>query len=147
MVVPITNPKAIFPDLPRNQPMVGKDGKMDNLWILFFENLVMALQTNLKPEGFVIPIQTAANIALLTAIVSQHNIVYDSTNNLFDGNIFNIAANAQFWIPFAMMSTFAGNPNGFVAGFVSQLCLDTATNVLYVCTTAGNAAGAVWTAT
>lgn len=39
----------------------------------------------------------------------------------------------------------AGNPNGSVAGVVYQFCWDTTNLVLYVCTTSGNAATAVWT--
>src|SRR5579872_6071555 len=38
----------------------------------------------------------------------------------------------------------AGNPNGSVAGVTYQLCLDTTNTILYVCTTSGNAATAVW---
>jgi len=39
----------------------------------------------------------------------------------------------------------AGDPNGSVAGVVYQFCWDTSNNVLYTCTTSGNAATAVWT--
>jgi len=39
----------------------------------------------------------------------------------------------------------AGNPNGAVAGVVYQLCWDKTNNLMYVCTTAGSAATAVWT--
>jgi len=39
----------------------------------------------------------------------------------------------------------AGNPNGSVAGVVYQFCWDTTNHLLYVCTTSGNAATAVWT--
>ena len=39
----------------------------------------------------------------------------------------------------------AGNPNGSVAGVVYQLCWDRTNSILYVCTTSGNAATAVWT--
>lgn len=42
--------------------------------------------------------------------------------------------------------TYAGNPNGNVAGTVYQFLWDTTHSVLYVCTTTGNATGAVWTA-
>ena len=40
---------------------------------------------------------------------------------------------------------FNGNPNGNVAGTTYTLCWDTATNVMYVCTTTGSAVTAVWT--
>ena len=40
---------------------------------------------------------------------------------------------------------FAGNPNGLVAGTVYQLLWDTTDMTLWICTTTGNAATAVWT--
>ncbi len=42
--------------------------------------------------------------------------------------------------------TFAGVPTGSVAGAVGDFCINTsASNALYMCTTAGNAGAAVWT--
>lgn len=123
-------------------------------WLMFFDALVLALQQNFNQEGIVVPQQPTANIALLTAAQSIGNLLYDSTINQFVGNILNTAVTdmahpngTQSWLPFAMITTFAGNPNTHVSGYVPQLCLDTNGLVLYVCTTAGNAAGAVWTAT
>lgn len=87
MVANTKKPTALFPDLPRETPLTNQDGKMHELWQLFFDQLILALQTNLKPEGFVIPPETAANIALLTGSESNNNIIYDSTNNAFKGNI------------------------------------------------------------
>ena len=48
---------------------------------------------------------------------------------------------------FAFRTSFAGNPNTHVAGVVGDFCIDTSTNPknLYMCTTAGNSAAAVWT--
>jgi hypothetical protein len=40
---------------------------------------------------------------------------------------------------------YPGNPNGFVAGTTYQLLWDTTDSILWVCTTSGNAATAVWT--
>ena len=39
----------------------------------------------------------------------------------------------------------AGNPNSAVAGTIYQLCWDTTNLVMYVCTSSGNAATAIWT--
>lgn len=41
--------------------------------------------------------------------------------------------------------SYAGNPNSNVAGTVLQLCLDTSSLDLYICTTGGSASTAVWT--
>jgi len=51
----------------------------------------------------------------------------------------------------ASMYSYAGNPNGHVAGVAAvagvspaDLCIDVANNLLYFCSTTGNAAAAVW---
>lgn len=44
-----------------------------------------------------------------------------------------------------MILSYAGNPNGNVAGVQYQLCWDTTDKELFICTTSGNAATAVWT--
>jgi hypothetical protein len=80
-------PQALFPDLPRNRRIVKADGNIDENWYLYFDTLTTALQTYFKPEGIVIPQETPANIALLTAVASIANILYDSTNHTFKGNI------------------------------------------------------------
>lgn len=80
--------QAIFPDLPRDKQIVDRNGNLTSHWDLFFQQLVMALQTNFKPEGIVIPPQSAANIANLgNTNGSIGNIIYDSTNNQFKGII------------------------------------------------------------
>jgi len=86
--------QAVFPDLPRNQPLVDKDGNMNQYWILFFQNLVAALQNNFSNEGIKVPAQTATNILSLTTSLTSEtkrgsiaNVLYDSTNNAFKGNV------------------------------------------------------------
>lgn len=43
-----------------------------------------------------------------------------------------------------MVLSYAGNPNGFVAGNTFQLCWDTVNHILYVCTVTGSSSLAVW---
>ena len=43
-------------------------------------------------------------------------------------------------------TTLTADPNGSLAGAVSDKAFDSASRVLYVCTVAGTAASAVWTA-
>jgi hypothetical protein len=80
-------PTALFPDIPRGVPLAGEDGMIHPLWLFYFDQQTLALQTLFKREGYVIPTQTATSIAALTGIQSNNNIVYDSTNNKFKGNI------------------------------------------------------------
>lgn len=77
---------AIFPDLPRDNKIVDREGNMTSAWYLFFQQLAMALQTNYKPEGIVVPPKIASDIALLGDVSAAiGNIIYDSTNNQFKG--------------------------------------------------------------
>jgi len=78
---------AIFPDVPRNRKFVDRDGNITDDWKNFIDQLILALQINFKTEGLVVPQETASNIALLTAAASIANIIYDSTNNRFQGNV------------------------------------------------------------
>jgi hypothetical protein len=87
MTTQVKKQVALFPDTPRTKKVLDENGNMTDDWKFFFDNLILSLQTNLKPEGFVIPQQTAANIALLTGVTSVANIIYDSTNDEFKGNI------------------------------------------------------------
>lgn len=90
--------QALIPDLPRQHPMVDKNGMINDYWALFFDNLTSVLQNNYSNEGILVPQQTAANISNLNATqpnppdganvrLSNANILYDSTNNEFKGNI------------------------------------------------------------
>lgn len=78
--------QAIFPDLPRDNQLVDKNGIITAAWATFFQQLTQALQTNYKPEGIVVAPLSADNIADLGGTSgSIGNIIYDSTNNLFKG--------------------------------------------------------------
>jgi hypothetical protein len=87
MTTPAKKQQAIFPDLPRDKQIADKDGYLKPAWELYFQQLTMALQTNLKPEGFVIPPKPSADIAQLVDSASNNNIIYDSTTDEFKGNV------------------------------------------------------------
>lgn len=92
---------SIIPDLPRGQKFVDQAGNIMPEWQLFFTQLTQALQTNLKPEGILLPQQPTSNIALLTDVASLANIIYDSTSNVFKGNVLT-APNTYTWKTFDM---------------------------------------------
>lgn len=152
--------KALFPDLPRNLQVIDKNGEMTPVWNLFFEQLAISLQTHFKPEGTVIPSTSSTNISLLTGNNSANNVIYDNSNNAFNGNITNPAitandptANAQKWVQFAMILDNSGNPNttgNVVPGIKNQLCWDSLNHIMYICTQSGdgtdNPTKAMWTA-
>jgi hypothetical protein len=79
--------QAIFPDLPRDGVIADKDGNVTSAYLLFFQQLVMALQTNFKPEGYVVPPKPTSDIIQLIQEASNNNIIYDSTTNEFKGNV------------------------------------------------------------
>lgn len=80
--------QAIFPDLPRDKKVVDNEGNMMPSWLLFFQQLVMSLQTNFKPEGIVTPPKPSSEIANLGNVSEAiGNILYDNTTNQFKGII------------------------------------------------------------
>lgn len=86
MTTEIKKQQAIFPDLPRDDQLVDKNGVITPAWKLYFQQNAMALQTNYKPEGIVVPPKPATDIAQLGNVQGAiGNIIYDSTNNEFKG--------------------------------------------------------------
>ena len=85
----MTTFNAIFPDYPRDSQMIDlKTGRMNPQWYLFFQQLTQALQTNLKPVGFVIPpLATTNNADLGNRASAVGNIVFNSTTQEFKGII------------------------------------------------------------
>jgi hypothetical protein len=104
------------------------------------------------------PVNKALRQSTFTAAAFWNFIIgLSATSQPDDGNIINAVANidAAFDALIAQQNghfyTYAGNPNGFVAGIAGvagvsppDLCEDTTTGHLWVCTTTGNAAAAVW---
>lgn len=88
--------QSIFPDIPRESPVVDKNGDFTALWSLGFGALFQALQDNFKNEGIVFPLLSAANIASIQAIYTplignplpngtpdiSGQTVFDSTNRV-----------------------------------------------------------------
>lgn len=60
--------QSIFPDLPREVPVINKDGDFSPLWSLGLSSLFQALQENFKNEGILFPRLSAQNIADIEAI-------------------------------------------------------------------------------
>ncbi len=61
-------PQSIFPDLPRETPVIDKNGDFSSLWSLGLSSLFQALQENFKNEGILFPRLSAQNIADIEAI-------------------------------------------------------------------------------
>ncbi len=66
--MPTQQLQSIFPDLPREIPVIDKDGDFMPLWSLGLSSLFQALQENFKNEGILFPRLSAANIANIEAI-------------------------------------------------------------------------------
>lgn len=79
-----------------------------------------------------LPTVVNATLSDIVAAVQSGNSVQETLQQIF--NLF---------LSKTILS-FAGNPNGNVAGNIYQLCWDTSNAVLYICITSGNAATAVW---
>lgn len=161
--------QAIFPDLPRETPVLDKHGDFNPLWSLGLSSLFQALQDNYRNEGLVLPPLTADQMQTIqdaytpyiggtyeTLAVNLRDLsgqtVFCSTTYMT--NQFVIAVDSSpsplvtlaEWVPFAMLVMSNGNPNGLQAGVLNWLCYDFANKILYACTTAGAIGTAVWTA-
>ena len=68
----MANLQSIFPDLPREIPVIGKDGDFSPLWSLGLSALFQALQENFKNEGILFPRLTAQNIADIQSIYTPY---------------------------------------------------------------------------
>jgi hypothetical protein len=68
MTTQTSKPQPIFPDYPREQPMVDKNGVLIEAWDVQLGSLFQALQQNFKNEGIVFPPLTAAEIATIQGI-------------------------------------------------------------------------------
>jgi hypothetical protein len=73
MSIPTKNPPTIFPDLPRESPLVDKDGNVSHLWGLGFANLFQQLQQNFGNEGILFPTLTTDEA---NQILSRYTIYY-----------------------------------------------------------------------
>lgn len=158
-------PQSIFPDYPRQQPTVDKEGNLVPQVDLAFSQLFQALQSNFKNEGIVFPPLTASQMSTIQGLYTPYvggsyntltmnlpdisgQTVYDSTTQI--SNQFIIAQDNSGnvtlaeWVPLTFMLTSAGNPNGAQAGILNWLCLDTTGPTLYVCTVSGSSSTATW---
>lgn len=59
---------SIFPDLPRETPVIDDQGNFSQLWSLGFASLFQALQKNYKNEGILIPPLTDDQAAEIEAL-------------------------------------------------------------------------------
>lgn len=167
--MPVTNtnnPTAIFPDFPRESPVLDKHGNFMPLWNLGLSALFQALQENYKNEGILFPKLSAANIATIQALYTPYigsilpidlpdisgQTVFDTDNRVskqfvitYDNSSPAIVYSAQ-WNILSYMVLGTGDPNGVQAGQVSWLYYDTLGLALYICTTSGSTLTAVWTA-
>ena len=174
----IPQPQSIFPDYIRDQPIVDKEGNLSQLWDWGLGNLFQALQENFKNEGIVVPKLTLEQMATIAGIYTAYinNQLPQDQTPTSQTTLPNISGqliycqNTQFlnqfvisyntatpplitlaqWVPLAVMIPGNDNPNGTQAGILNWQYFNTATNQMWVCTTAGSSNGtpspqAVWT--
>lgn len=61
-------PQSIFPDYPRERPIVDKTGNLTSTWDMSLNSLYQALQVNFSNEGILFPALTASQIASIQSI-------------------------------------------------------------------------------
>ncbi len=67
-----TQPKAIFPDFPRETPVLNVNGDFNSLWQLGLSSLFQALQRNFKNEGIVFPPLTLTQATDIENLYTQY---------------------------------------------------------------------------
>ena len=97
MTTQTKKPSSIFPDYPREQPIVEKNGHLKSKWDFSLNSLYQALQVNFSNEGILFPSLNAADIATIEAIYNPSLIgsplpqnipdisgktIFDSTNRV-----------------------------------------------------------------
>lgn len=66
------NPQSIFPDLPRETPVINQEGEFSPLWSLGLSSLFQALQANFKNEGIIFPNLSATNITSIQSLYTSY---------------------------------------------------------------------------
>lgn len=159
-----TRLQALFPDLPREVPVLDDSGDFSPLWSLGFSSLFQALQENYKNEGILLPRLSSEQMGLIQQIYQPYigtnlpnNIqdisgqtAFDVTNRLTKQFIITYdesnPPNILFadWIILTMMLLNFGNPNGVLAGQLQWLCYDIENSNLYFCSHSGSVSSAIW---
>lgn len=89
-------PSSLFPDIPRGQPLVDKDGVLTPTWNFALNDVFQGLQNNFSNEGVLFPPLSATDIATIQAIYTpligsplpqgipdiSGKTVFDSTNRV-----------------------------------------------------------------
>lgn len=79
-----------FSDAPIAYTEDGKPIYLSPEWKNLLQQLFSELQINVSQEGFILPIQTTANIAIIENGLNRDTtgtIIYDSDTNEFKGNV------------------------------------------------------------
>lgn len=81
----------------QQMPLLSEGGHLHPAWQGFFSNLVNYLQTNISQEGFMIPLQSTANIATINAQPTSPvgGMFYDSDLNELKVNINGVLKTVQ----------------------------------------------------
>lgn len=99
MTIPTKNPPTIFPDLPRESPLVDKDGQISHLWGLGFATLFQQLQQNFGNEGILFPSLTTTQANQIAANYTQYYTPINvplppGIRNISGQTIFNVTISA-----------------------------------------------------
>ncbi len=91
--------QSFIPDSPRDNKAIDEDGTLSADYQLFIDQLILGLQSNLTPEGWMLPLLTASQLATVQAVYTPYiagtypdmlkvlpdisgSIVFDSTNRI-----------------------------------------------------------------
>lgn len=104
-------PQSIFPDFPRESPVIDNEGNFTNTWNLGLSALFQALQVNFKNEGILFPSLTDTQISSIQGLYTpfigqQYQIMLQSLPDISGQTCFDSVNR----VPKQFIITFSGSP-------------------------------------
>lgn len=111
MTTPAKQTQSIFPDYPREKPVVDKQGNLAPMWDLSLSSLFQALQINFKNEGIMFPLLTASQISTIQALYTpfvggNYQTMLQSLPDISGQTVFDSTNR----VPKQFIITFSGSP-------------------------------------
>lgn len=76
-----------IPNLPNGRKIADGDGNINDEWLQFFQQLIIALQQVISDEGILLPGQDSTNVDSLNTDKSIRKILFNTTDNVAQVNL------------------------------------------------------------
>lgn len=76
----------MIPSVP-DAPIIGRGGKLSDIWRVYFTQLTNQLQGNVSDEGYLVPFQSQDNQTVLNQQANEGGLIYDEDSSGMRANI------------------------------------------------------------